>query len=168
MEGVDLLTGVIFPYINLAIFLVLATLMLRGPIKKALFAKREAYLDLVKKAGIAKDEAFKRQHELKDRLSQLDKEIEGLRTQAKIQAEQEAKVLIANAEQLAEHMKREARRIAEAELASAKSELRQEIIKQVRQETIVQLQQSLDASRQHQLVQLSVASLAQVPVEVKS
>jgi F-type H+-transporting ATPase subunit b len=165
VEGVDIFTGVIAPYINLAIFLVLATWMLKGPIRNALSAKRDAYEELVKKARAAKDEAEKRNLELKDRLVKLDREVDEIRVKAQSQAEEEARQVVANAEALAEHLKREARRIAEAEIAAAKVELQKEIIEQVKQQTISQLQASLDDSRHHQVVQQGLGNLSRVSIE---
>jgi len=162
VEGVDIFTGVIAPYINLAIFLVLATLMLRGPIRNALSAKRNAYDELVKKASAAKEEAEKRNLELKDRLVKLDREVEEIRLKAQAQAEMEARQVVASAESLAEHLKREARRIAEAEIASAKEGLQREIIEQVKLQTVEQLRASLDDNRQHQVVQQGLNTLGGV------
>ncbi|HET9238874.1 MAG TPA: ATP synthase F0 subunit B [Oligoflexus sp.] len=162
MEGVDIFTGVIAPYINLAIFLVLATLMLRGPIRNALSAKRNAYEELVKKASAAKEEAEKRNLELKERLVKLDREVDDIRVKAQAQAEQEARQVVANAEALAEHLKREARRIAEAEIAAAKENLQREIIEQVKLQTVEQLKAALDDNRQHQVVQQSLKTLGGV------
>ncbi len=162
MEGVDIFTGVIAPYINLVIFLVLATLMLRGPIRNALAAKRNAYEDLVKKASAAKEEAEKRNLELKERLAKLDREVEDIRVKAHAQAEQEARQLVASAETLADHLKREARRIAEAEIAAAKENLQREIIEQVKLQTVEQLKAALDDNRQHQVVQQGLKTLGGV------
>lgn len=159
MEGVDIFTGVIAPYVNLAIFLVLATLMLRGPLRKALAAKRDAYEDLVKKATAAKEEAERKNVELNERLSKLDREIESIRVKARVQAEEEARQVVANAEALAEHLKREARRIADAEVAAAKHELQREIMEQVKLQTVDQLKAALNESRQHQVIQQSLGSL---------
>ncbi len=162
MEGVDIFTGVIAPYINLAIFLVLATWMLKGPIRNALSAKRNAYEDLVRKASAAKEEAEKRNLELKDRLVQLDREVEEIRVKAQAQAEQEARQVIASAESLAEHLKKEARRIAAAEVAAAKVDLQREIIEQVKLQTVEQLRANLDDSRHHQVVQQGLNTLGGV------
>lgn len=162
MEGVDIFTGVIAPYVNLVIFLILATLMLRGPIRNALSAKRNAYDELVRKASAAKEEAEKRNQELKERLVKLDREVEDIRVKAKAQAEAEARQVVANAETLAEHLRREARRIAEAEIAAAKENLQNEIIEQVKLQTVEQLKAALDDNRQHQVVQQSLHTLGGV------
>jgi len=168
VEGVDILNGVIFPYVNLAIFLVLATMLFKGPIKNGLASKRVAYEDLVKRAMAAKEEAEARNRELKERLVSLDREVDEIKAKARIQAELEAKQLVDSAEHLAEHLKREARRIAEAEIASAKVELQRDIIEQVKRQTVEQLKLSLDDARQHQLVRLGLNDLSQVRSEVIS
>jgi F-type H+-transporting ATPase subunit b len=162
VEGVDIFTGVIAPYVNLVIFLILATLILRGPIRNALSAKRNAYEELVRRASAAKEEAEKRNLELKDRLVKLDREVEEIRAKAQAQAEEEARQVVANAEALADHLKREARRIAEAEIAAAREDLQREIIEQVKLQTVEQLRASLDENRQHQVVQQSLNTLGGV------
>lgn len=165
MEGVELLTGVVFPYINFAIFLVLATFMFRRPIKNALSAKRDSYQTLVKKASLAKEEAEARQRDLQLRLANIDQEIGELRQQAKIQAGIDAKTLISNAEKLAEHLQREAHRIAAAEVAAAKVELQHEIMKLVKQQVIDKVQKKLDASRQQLVIHQNLVSLGNIRAE---
>jgi F-type H+-transporting ATPase subunit b len=88
--------------------------------------------------------------------------VEEIRVKAQTQAEEEARQLVANAEALAEHLKREARRIAEAEIAAARDDLQREIIEQVKLQTVEQLRASLDDNRQHQVVQQGLNTLGGV------
>ncbi|RYZ54169.1 MAG: hypothetical protein EOP07_16450 [Proteobacteria bacterium] len=159
MENFDLLNSFIFPYVNLAIFLVLAVLILKKPLQGALTGKREAYLTMLDRANTAKEEAERKQRELEARLKSLDAEMSRIRNEVKEAAEQEAKAILVSAEQLAEHLKREARRIAEAEVTAAKEEIRGEILNLVRQKTAEELARTLDDSRQHKIVQQSLNSL---------
>ncbi len=165
MEHFDFLNSFLFPYINLIIFVVLAYWMLKKPFVGAIAAKREAFNELMKKAGAAKEEAEKRNQELKRRLDQLDQEVDQIKKQSKDQAEQEAQAILQNAQQLAEHLKKEAKRIAEAEVSAAKATLQQEIIKQVYALSISEIQKTLDEGKQQKIVQSGLKSLDQVKVE---
>ena len=146
MENFDFLNSLVFPYVNWIIFLILATIVLRKSFVNALASKRSAYAELLLKANLAKEEAELQNSELKSRLSKLDREIDEIRTQAIHQAEQEAKALVRGAEQLAEHIEKEARRIAEAEVASAKLALQKEVLEQVRIHTAEHIKKNLDGA----------------------
>ncbi len=134
-------------------------MVLRKPFVNALAAKRSAYADLMQKASQAKDEAERRNAELKDRLARLDREVEEIRSQARQQAEQEARALVLAGEQLAEHLQKEAHRIAEAEVAAAKLELQKEVLAQVKSQTAEQILKSLDTAAHHRVVQQGLAQM---------
>lgn len=168
MEGVDLFNGIVFPYINLLIFLILAFLLFRNPIKNALMARKVAYEELLQKAKAAKEEAEARNAELRQRLRSLDDEVNGIRLRAEAQALEEAKAIVTSAEQLALHLKAEAKRIAESEVLAAKQGLREEIIKQVKSETLVQLQAQLSETKQHQVIRSNMDKLTGLQTEVHS
>lgn len=160
MENFDLLNSFIFPYVNLAIFLFLAVYLLKKPLHNALKSKRDSYLAIVERANQAKAEAEQRQKELALKLSQLDAEMSRMRKDVKESAEQEAKAILVSAEQLAEHLKREAHSIAAAEIAAAKDAVRSEIMALVREKTADELTRSLDERHQHQIIQSSLHTLA--------
>ncbi len=165
MENFDFFNSFLFPYVNLAVFLVLAYFILRKPFVGAISAKREAFNELMKKASAAKLEAEKRNQELKTRLSQLDKEVDAIKKQFKEQAEQEAKAIVQNAEQLAEHLRKEAKRIADAEIAAAKAAIEQEILKQVHSLATKEIQKNLDQTKQTKVIQQGLGALDAVQVE---
>ncbi len=165
MEHFDFFNSFLFPYINLIIFLILAYFILRKPFVGAIAAKRESFNELVKKASAAKLEAEKRNQELKNRLSQLDKEVDEIRKQFKDQAELEAKAIIQNAEQLAEHLRKEAKRIADAEVAAARSAIEQEILKQVHKVAVAEIQKGLDQGKQAKVIKQGLGALDSVGKE---
>ncbi|GEM_PF-3229365 len=168
MENFDFLGSFLFPYINWIVFLVLAYLLFKKPILTILAARRQSFNERVQKANEAKEEAERRHQELQARLAQLDQEIASLTSKGRAAADLEAQAIQSSAEQLAEHLRREARRIAEAEVAAAKVELQREILVQVKAHTIDQVEKSLDAGRHQKVVKQSLASLSQVPSEVRS
>lgn len=162
MEHFDLLNSFIFPYVNLAIFLMLAVYLLKKPLQNALTSKREGYLAIVAKANKAKEEAELRQKELAAQLKQLDSEMSRIRQEVKESAEQEAKAILVSAESLAEHLKKEAHRIAEAEVTAAKEAVRAEILALVRQKTAEELMRTLDEGRQHQIIKQGLGALSSI------
>lgn len=166
MENFDFLNSFLFPYINWIIFLILAYIMLKKPFLSALAAKRQSYADLLEKASLAKEEAERRNLELKQRLARLDQEVADIRSKARQQAEEEAKALVTSAEQLAEHLKREAKRIAEAEIAAAKVALQQEILQQVKVQTAEHIQKNLDEQAHHRVIKQGLNQI--IPSQARS
>ncbi len=162
MENFDFLQSFLFPYINLAIFLFLAIYFGRKPVKAALANRRESYLALLEKANKAKEEAESKHRELDARLKGLDAELQRMRNEVKAAADQEAQAILSSGAALAEHLKREAKRIADAEVTAAKEAIRAEILAEVRQKTAEELKRSLDDNRQHQIVKQSLAGLNSV------
>lgn len=162
MENFDFFQSLLFPYINLAIFLALAVFIFKKPILNALASKRVNYLAIVERANLAKEEAERKHRELDARLKGLDAELDKMRREVKTAADQEAAAILSSGQALAEHLKREAKRIAEAEIAVAKEEIRSEILEQVRQKTAEELKRTLDDNRQHQIIQTSLKDLPRI------
>lgn len=162
MENFEIFHSVIFPYANLIIFLILAYFILRKPILSGLAARRESYVGLLERANKAKTEAEAKQRELDQKLKDLDRQVEQIKGEVRQQAEADAQAILSSAQNLAEHLKREAKRIAEAEVAAAKEEVQKEILLQVRKNAAEEIQRSLDDSRQHQVVKKGLAELSNV------
>ncbi len=131
MEHFDWLKGFVFPYINLFIYLALLYFFGRPAINKLLATKRDTFLKQIQEAQKAKLLAEEQAKVLAVKLASLEKEINTIVTNAKSSAELEAELIIKNAEQLAEHIRTEAKRMAQAEVTSAKESLQKDIIAQV-------------------------------------
>ncbi|MBC7661787.1 MAG: ATP synthase F0 subunit B [Chitinophagaceae bacterium] len=162
MENFDLLNSFIFPYVNLAIFLVLAVYILKKPIQNALRGKRDSYLVMLERANHAKEEAERKHREIEARFKALDSEMNRIRAEVKESADLEAQAILTSAQQLAEHLKHEAKRIAVAEITAAKEAVRADILQQVKQKTAEELARTLDDSRQHKIVQQSLNTLPNI------
>ena len=80
MTGVDTLTGIVFPYANFILFLILLWRFTKKPAKAASEKKSEEYRLLYEKASASYEEAKERLDCLNDRYSSLEKEIEVLET----------------------------------------------------------------------------------------
>ncbi|NRA65767.1 MAG: ATP synthase F0 subunit B [Pseudobacteriovorax sp.] len=139
MEDFNIITGVVIPYTNLAIFLILGNKFLKKPIVNAIAARKTDYVKLLEVANQSKAEAEAKHKELSDRLAQLDSEMESIKTNIVDQANKEADKLIEDAKRLASHIKTEASRIASSEVELARKEIQDEIIESVHSEVVNQV-----------------------------
>ena len=78
MTGVDTLTGIVFPYANFVLFLILLWRFAKKPAKAAAEKKSEEYRLLYEKASASYEEAKERLDGLSDRYSSLEREIEAI------------------------------------------------------------------------------------------
>jgi F-type H+-transporting ATPase subunit b len=164
-EHVDPLMGIILPYANFAIFLALAIYFFRKPAKAAAAKKREAYEKLLAESKAAHAEAEQRLAEMRARQAGLDKEIADLKATAQAAAEVEAAKIVGDAERLAEHLRQEARRIAQAEVDKARAALRQEIVESVREGVTQKLKAELTGDAQLTLVRSRIGDLKSIRAE---
>jgi F-type H+-transporting ATPase subunit b len=159
MEGFNWLLGFVFPYINLALFLFLATKFLKPSLASAVVKRHEQYQSSIKEANLAREAAERAKKELDQKLANLTEEIERIKANAKKQAEDEAQRIVSQAEQLANHLKTEAQRIAQAEVEQAKAVLRNDILHQVHSNIVTKLRTELDGSQQKSIVRNQLKSL---------
>lgn len=164
-EHVDTMMGIVFPYINFAIFLAAAIFFFRKPARAAAAKKREAYDKLLAESKAAYQEAAAKLAEMKARHAGLDKEIQDLRNTAKVAADMEAAKIVGDAERLAEHFRQEARRIAAAEVEKARAALRKEIVDSVHESVAAKLKTELDANAHLSLVRTRIGDLKNIRAE---
>lgn len=159
MEHFDWIKGFVFPYINFGIFLFLAFKLFKKPLLNMMSNQRDEYLRLVKETSKVKEEAEAKAKELHERLSCLEKELHEIRTGAATEAQLRTNQLIEKSETLANHIREEAKRMAQAELARAKENLRVEIIAEAKNQVIKKIEKELDESAQKSLNQQKIAQL---------
>lgn len=162
---VDPWMGIIFPYINFAIFLAMLIYFARKPAAAAARKRREDFERVMAEATRAKEAAEARLRELTTRQSQLDAEVKEIQTTTRAVAEAEASKIVADAQRLAEHFKTEARRIAEAEVLRARQDLRQEIVAAVKNSVAQKIKSELTPEAQLTLVRRQVGELRTVKTE---
>ncbi len=161
MEGFNWLTGFVFPYVNLAIFLFLFVKLFKDPLKTSFSGKKADFVKALEEANSAKEEAMAKQKELNDRLAALDSELEGMRSRAKAQAEDEARRIVEHASSLADNLKKEAERIAQTEVANARREMREDIIESVRKQVAARLKTELDGAKHLEVVRKQLTQIPQ-------
>ena len=131
MHHFDWLTGFIFPYINFAIFFILAVKFFRKPLLDMMAKRRVEFENLVNEADKARRDAEAKSQELQHRLTNLDQEIRRIVDEGRTNAEREAAALVAKANSVAEQIQIEVKRTAEAEVKAARDQLRREIVQQI-------------------------------------
>ena len=156
---VDPLMGIILPYVNFAVFVALLIYFARKPAVAAARKRRDDFESLMAEATKAREAAETRLQALTEKQAQLDSEIQEILLSTKAAAENEAAKIVADAERLAEHLKTEARRIAEAEVLRASNELRHEIVAAVKESVGKKITTELTQDAQIALARRRIAEL---------
>lgn len=160
MEHFDWLKGFIFPYVNFFIFMFLAVKLFKKPLINAMAQRKTDFEQLVKEANSAREIAEAKHAELSRRYAQLDEEIRRMKAEGEADACQRAADMLNKAESLALHLREEARRMADAELARAREALRTEIIAEAKNQTLKKLEVELDERAQKDLAHKRITSLS--------
>ncbi|MBQ49994.1 MAG: hypothetical protein CMP10_21620 [Zetaproteobacteria bacterium] len=166
MENFDWYMGAIVPYVNFVVFLVAGYFLFRKPVRSLFSGQRESFEQMLKEAAAAKEAAALENKKLKDQLGRLDGELETMRQNAEKAVSEESRVMVENAEKLANHMTSEASRIAEAEVTKAKTELREEIVRNLTAAVAGKIKGEVSLDQQHQIVKSRVQYVKSLNTEV--
>lgn len=156
---IDPWLGIFFPYLNFAIFFILAIYFFRKPASNAPKKKLEDFERIKREAFKVKEDAAKKLDELNQRRANLQKEITEMQTMAKQAADLEAEKIISDAQRVAKHLKEEAKRIAEAEVLKARGILRKEIIELVKVSVEEKIKSDIDDVRHLKIIDSQVSGL---------
>lgn len=166
MQGVELFSGIIAPYVNFIIFALLAYKFFKKPLINMVQKRRAEYEQLLKEAGLAKDQALQKNAELSEKMAALDKEIATIKSNAEKSATLEAEKIIDQASQLAGHLEAEAGRISSAEVKKARDELRAEIVAEVTGQVSTKLANELNEQSHLKIVESDLGRVKEIRVEV--
>ncbi len=144
MENVEPFIGIFAPYFNFVLFLGLAFYFFKKPARAAATKKREDFKALMAEAQKAKLDADAKLAELDARMKNLDAEVAEVKSFATDTANAEAAKILADAERLSLHLKEEAKRVAAAEIDSARATLREEIVNAVAESVAAKAKTDLD------------------------
>jgi len=139
-------------FINLGLFAMLMRSVAVPGIRRWIAERRDMVVDALEKAARAKREAESLQAEWKQRLANLDSELEQLRTQARTEIAAERDAILQSARTLAENIARDAQRAAEQELRNARDLLRSEVARQAYELAAAQAPQRLTATDQRRFL----------------
>ncbi|HJP93943.1 MAG TPA: ATP synthase F0 subunit B [Pyrinomonadaceae bacterium] len=119
----------IWKFLNLAIFLAVAIIVLRRKINEALLARGESIKQELITAHMEREKALAQLAEAESRLSHLDEDVNLVREQARREAEAERQRLAVSTEREIEKLKQQAQREIETADKVARNELRQYLAK---------------------------------------
>jgi len=159
MQHVDLIKGIIIPYANFFVFLLLAYFLMKKPFAAMVLGRRKSFEELLHKANQEKEEAMARAQKLEAKLNSLYDEVEKIKENAKLIGSKEADKIVLEAEELAKHLIEEAHRVAAAEVTRAKNELRAEIVQEVMKDVRKKIQQDLGEKTKLEIVHRQVEVL---------
>ena len=131
----------------------------KKPLSNLLKAKREEYENQFMAAKKEREEADKRLSELNQRLSNLDTELSEIKAKAKKEAESDAARIVEQGRVLAEHIKDEAKRVAQAELQKAQETLNEQVLKLVHEKVAEKLKNELGKQDHSRVVASQVNTL---------
>jgi F0F1-type ATP synthase membrane subunit b/b' len=163
LEHLDPWKGIILPYINFAIFLGLAIFLFRKPFANMALKRHEQFNKSSGEAAQAHEKALAQAEELRQRLSLLDKDIDNLKTRSRELAEIEAKELVSDAARLAQHLREEARRIADAEMEHARFSFRRDMVEFVRKSVEDKIRRDLSPDAQLAMIRRRTEELGNMP-----
>lgn len=164
MEHVNLITGIILPYFNFALFLGLCVYFFRKPLAAMALNRRKEFERAIQEATKVKDDALRKNQELTQRLRQLGAEVEAIKSGAAQAAEKDAQRMVADAETLARNLIEDARRMADAEVDRAKNALKVEIVNQVREAVVDKIKHEIKPADHAALIQKKVGNLGELTV----
>ena len=164
MEHVNLITGIIIPYFNFALFLVLCVVFFRKPLAALALNRRKEFELAIQEATKVKDEALRKNQELTARLRRLGDEVEAIKSGVALAAEKDAQRMVAEAESLAKNLIEDARRMADAEVDRAKHALKSEIVTQVREAVINKIKHDLKPADHAAMIQKKLGNLGEINV----
>ena len=164
MEHVNLITGIILPYFNFALFLGLCIYFFRKPLTAMAQNRRKEFERAIQEATKVKDEALRKNKELTQRLRQLGDEVEAIKNGAADAAEKDAQRMVADAENLARNLIEDARRMADAEVDRAKNILKAEIVAQVREAVVNKIKHDFKPADHAAMIQKKVGNLGELTV----
>lgn len=159
--------SVIAPYLNFALFIFLAYKFLKKPLVSMFANQKIDFEKKLKEADSAKEIALKQNQELQAKLTELEKEIEEIKSKAISSSEYESNEIVNRANKLAENMKLEAVKIREMELKKAKEALKKQIVSEVKLVVLQKLENDLDADQKNKMIRTNISQLRSIKGEKK-
>ena len=131
-HGIDLLHGIIIPYVNFIIFVSVLVYFFRKPLTAMAELRRDKFLQSSKDAAAALQQAQPGLELLQKKFSSLDQELLEFKKQSQTQAEEDAQRILQEGEKLATQIATETKRVAVEEVARAKQAFREELVSAAR------------------------------------
>ena len=134
MQGVEFLSGVLFPFLNFFMFFTVLIFFLRKPLQQFARTQHDNFLHRARTASAKAAELETLEAEVKTERQRIDTDLPALETQTIADAEQEAAVLAAEGGKVAAQIKSEVQQVTEAFRAELRVELQRIILQRAQQE----------------------------------
>lgn len=161
----DLWSSVAIPYFNFFVFLAAFLFFFRKTLGNMATNRRQQFLAASKEAQAALESAQKAFSEVKNRLSQLDADLDAFKAQSEASARAESTRLLEETAKLAEQIKSETSKLAETAIESAKLELRKEIVDAAKQRVAERITKDLDNSKKQAILQSKIKEVATLTIQ---
>jgi len=150
-------------FINWAVLVSLIVIFAKKQLPAALKKRKATIVQGMEEAGRVKSSAEKRLHELEEKLSHVDEEIESIKADMKRSSESDRERILREAEERRGRMERDAARLIQTELEGAKEQLRREVVDAALQQASEQVARQLTAQDQQALFEEALGSLKSLP-----
>lgn len=137
--------------LNLSLLLILLTILLRKKVSAHFAERKVQYKQLIEKAEEAKVAAEKNKREITERLQKLENNADKSINQARSEAEELKKKIIAEAETLSSRLEEEAKRTANFELERARLKLRKSLMDEAFKLAKTNLENEVSSGEQQRL-----------------
>ncbi len=159
--GVSILEAILESnLVNIAIILALLYVLGRRVVGEALAKRREGILEELHQAEQRKQEAITRLAEEQQKLAQAQQEAERIRREAEVNAEARRQELLQQVEQEIERLRARAARDLAAEQEQILQELRRQIVRQALSKVEQELPQHLNEEIHHRLIEQGIQMIA--------
>ena len=159
MTEVNWLAGVLFPYINFALFLFLLWRAARKPAHAAAEKRSEDYKALYEKATESFNAAKERLSALNKKYDALAQEVQKIEAGAKEGAKQQTAALLREAQKMSDHLDLEAQNIAKREAANAKHLLQEELWLKAKEGLLERVRTEFTVKKQKEYLWSSLADV---------
>lgn len=155
----DLVYGVIIPYINFFIFVAALVFLFRKPLMAMAEARREKHLAASKEAASALERARAEFTAIKSKFDVLDAELSSFKAQSESVAKAEAQRLVAEGEKLSQQILAETKKLAGEEISRARRELRDEIVAAARRDAEEKIAKNLGETDKSKILASRISEL---------
>ncbi|MBP9706887.1 MAG: ATP synthase F0 subunit B [Oligoflexales bacterium] len=154
MDTTQVLKTVILPYINFILFFIMLVYFAKKPIIGILKGRRDEFNQSSQAATKKKNDTEAKYKQVKNQADKLEEELLRIKQEALESAELRAAEMIAQAQVIAENIKKEAQKTAAVEVLNAKAQLKSEIIATIKSQTFAKVQNEFDQSKQKSFIEV--------------
>ena len=134
MQGVEFLSGVLFPFLNFFMFLAVLIYFIRQPLQRFAHHQHANFLHSASTASAKAEELATLEEEVRQARSSIAKDLPALEAQMITDAEQEAALLAAEGGKVAAQIRNEVQQVTTAFRTELRAELKRVILQRVQQQ----------------------------------